>query len=1274
MIGGAGFFALAAQTLLFREFLAAFEGNELGIAWFFTTWLLWVAAGAFLARRRTAWTEWLAAHFEFLAILYAPAFLLQSWLVARARDISGVEAYELFPMVRMLPASALVNAPVSLLTGMLFTLACRWMSGEKRIAVATVYICETVGSCAGGVAVTVLLWQGVPWETVFLGASLVLAVAFCCQRLASRGWRSAAVPLIALLAVHAAGLEHAWRRANDLRAWKRLLPAEACRGSFATPQARYLYGEHRGQINVAAWGSLAESIPDTEHASAVLAVHLAQHPAARRILVVGSGCFSICARLMVLPQTESVTWVDADPDYPAQVLKILPERLKSGMERLVVPGTDARNHLRRTADRYDLVIVSLPDATTLALNRHFTREFFELLKTRLAGDGVVGVSVSGGENVLSAELINVGATAYHTLGAVFAHRTIKPGDQTWIIASDADRLSAAPAVLRDRFGAIEGAARLYPADGLMSLYLPDRIAMQEERYRAAAAAAPRGAFLNTDRRPKALFHSLQLAAREAGASASLTAALRDVAATGKPLAPGALALYALLRLVFLLKSPRRAGTRPADGVRPFENLVLVFSAGAAAMALNIILMFMFQSAFGSIFLHAGLIAALFMLGLFAGSLAVERRLVRKGSPGNLAVLLIIGLHASMVAAAARLPLDLPRGLFAALFFGGGLLSGVYVPLAAFRLKAAGIDDRGAGALVELNDHLGGACGGLLTGLILLPVFGNACALLAVACVLAVNLPPLLVGGGAAEGTAAHDRYASAVRPAGYALFGLAGFALAASLCLHIGIRPARGRLLEQAAGEMADKARRVERRHTLSDGRELNYYVVTGAGGRDAAYLFSTEPFAPDIVGYGGPLIFAVMIDAQGLLKDFRIIHSAETPAYLDLLASWMTRLKGRHLFAADALADVDAVTGATLTSAAARGALAAAGTGFAREVLGMEVGQAAPVSTAGASRFRFLAVAIPALPALVLRARPGRRRRKVFLACVAAGCGFLLNTQYSLAQVLFLLGLQLPPAGPQVVFLLVVALPLFVLLFGNVYCGYLCPFGALQELVGDWRPARFRTDPGRTAWRAGRLVKFALLFLVVLAFAPALNHALASQDPLVAVFSGRRPWFIAALASAVLALSFFYGRFWCRTLCPAGAFLALLNGARLLRPVIPVVAPDLCPFGVSSRRELDCLCCDRCRMISPGEREASRAARREPAGRRGAIFVFAAAALALLLAWRVASTVSGVGPGPARPVGAGAGQTRDVDMARLTKMIERGELSDREARYYERIPPAAEQ
>jgi polyferredoxin len=190
---------------------------------------------------------------------------------------------------------------------------------------------------------------------------------------------------------------------------------------------------------------------------------------------------------------------------------------------------------------------------------------------------------------------------------------------------------------------------------------------------------------------------------------------------------------------------------------------------------------------------------------------------------------------------------------------------------------------------------------------------------------------------------------------------------------------------------------------------------------------------------------------------------------------------------------------------------------------------------------------------------------------------GVWLNLQYSSQQVLSLLGFDVPRTWSSGSFFLIVGVPVAVVLFGNVYCGYLCPFGALQELIGELRPARFASDPRRRVWRYGRAVKYGLLFLLVGLFAMTRDYGVLSADPLITVFSVVRTPVVILLAVAVLALCVPYRRFWCRNLCPAGAFLSLLNRFRLLRQLSPAAQPRHCDLGVQNAAELDCIRCDRC-------------------------------------------------------------------------------------------------
>ena len=119
------------------------------------------------------------------------------------------------------------------------------------------------------------------------------------------------------------------------------------------------------------------------------------------------------------------------------------------------------------------------------------------------------------------------------------------------------RIAAAPAELRDRFAAIEGAAAIYPPEGLMSLYAPDRAEFQLGKYREVAAAAPKEMLLNTDHRPKALLFSMLLGLRRAE-FLSLAEHLPVLLIAGVWIAACPILIYGVLRFVYLL-APRARG-------------------------------------------------------------------------------------------------------------------------------------------------------------------------------------------------------------------------------------------------------------------------------------------------------------------------------------------------------------------------------------------------------------------------------------------------------------------------------------------------------------------------------------------------------------------------------------------------------------------------------------------------------------------------------------------------------------------------------------------
>ena len=121
-------------------------------------------------------------------------------------------------------------------------------------------------------------------------------------------------------------------------------------------------------------------------------------------------------------------------------------------------------------------------------------------------------------------------------------------------------------------------------------------------------------------------------------------------------------------------------------------------------------------------------------------------------------------------------------------------------------------------------------------------------------------------------------------------------------------------------------------------------------------------------------------------------------------------------------------------------------------------------------------------------------------------------------------------------------------------FCGWLCPFGALQELVSlVTRRLGIRPRHLRAALDARlKRIKYALLALTVgAAFtSPAWAERLVEIEPFKAAISlhFQREWPYVLYALACIALSVFVYRGYCRYICPLGAALAVVGRLRVLR------------------------------------------------------------------------------------------------------------------------------
>lgn len=149
-------------------------------------------------------------------------------------------------------------------------------------------------------------------------------------------------------------------------------------------------------------------------------------------------------------------------------------------------------------------------------------------------------------------------------------------------------------------------------------------------------------------------------------------------------------------------------------------------------------------------------------------------------------------------------------------------------------------------------------------------------------------------------------------------------------------------------------------------------------------------------------------------------------------------------------------------------------------------------------------------------------------------------------------------------------------------FCGWLCPFGAIQEWLGALGKRFFkRFTPSPLVDRRLRWLRYAMLTLVVGSTIATGTMVFQAYDPFAVLLKvGELGLGIGGLVLlAVLIASLFIDRPWCRYLCPLGAFFGIVGRVSWLRV----------------RRNADtCISCGRCDRncpmgLSPSSGDAGR-------------------------------------------------------------------------------------
>jgi spermidine synthase len=725
-----GFSGLVAQILLLRELLIVFSGNELSIGIILANWLIFGAFGSYVLGKRAERSKYTLEAFAVITILFSLSLLLAIYLTRILKVAMGISIGESIGFLPMLFSSLLVLSAVCILQGALFTYSCRihsLFSSPGASSVGRVYVYETVGTIIGGVACTYLL---IPYFNSFQAVTgLALLNFVVCLALLAPSWKKglfqksvlAVLTVLTLLSGYAlfAGQADRLHNYSITAQWKKQNVVHYQNSQYGN----ICVTETEGQYSFFLDGipNLITPIPDMPSLEEFVHLPLLAHPEPTNLLILSGGAGGMINEALKHPSIEAIEYAELDP-LLLDLLRKFPTPLTESElndRRVNIEHVDGRLLLKQTKNKYDVIYVGIQEPSNLQANRFYTKEFFALAKERLNTGGILVLGLPGSLTYINEELRNLNGNIFSTLGKVFSHIRVIPGDgRNLFLSSDSGEIAQI-----DKAQIIERLIqRNIAANVIVPWHIENKLhhGWQDWFSRFLEGSSQK---INSDFTPLGLFYSIS------HWNAVYAPSLRGIFEQFETVnLKSVVLLFVVLLLLYLIFRPRNR-----QFLRGGIALSIV-TTGFAGMMFDLMVIFAFQSIYGYVFSWIGILVASFMAGAACGAMLITAFLPRikdhfkAFAAIELAIICFVIGFPFVFLAVPTYPGN-PAAvvyfkiLFLAVSFMSGFLTGSQFPLAnQLYLKKSKSLSETAG-LLYASDLLGGWFAGIVGAVVLLPVLG-----------------------------------------------------------------------------------------------------------------------------------------------------------------------------------------------------------------------------------------------------------------------------------------------------------------------------------------------------------------------------------------------------------------------------------------------------------------------------------------------------------------------------------------------------------------------
>ncbi len=591
-----GFITVVSQTMILREMLVVFGGNELSVGLILGEWLLGSTLGSYFGSifSKKIKTKKYISITLILTGLYLFLFLP---ILSNLRNVLNLLPGQSIGLSSLIITSLVSVIPLSFLIGTQFSLGAGWAENQSLHPFSwRIYFWEFVGFLAGGIIFTFLLIRFLSSSAiliVFSFLSIIFAFYLLFNKKSVSFLTAAALILIGYL------LGPSLKASVDRYTYGKLYSGFRVIEVKNTPYSQLAVLEREGTKYILSDGSVSAVFPieETEFSEAFSLIPLLYGEKTEKALLFGGGgkYADALSRIKYL----KTDYVEADQGFMRLLSRMLPADIR-GRNCITLHFDDARNFLKKSDKVYDVFYMGFQFPSTLLLNRFYSQEFFKEVDKHLKG-GIAVFELPGSNAYLGEDILAVNSIVINTLRSVFRYVKVLPDDKTIIMASDKP-FQKNSGILSDRCKELGSDIKFiskgyinYRTDPLKERRFNDEL----DKYNFKKVTGLKShASINSDWMPKAVKDSLIYiySNAEPWSAKILNAVYNNI--------------FLIWIMIFLWFLSGRIGV-----------LGTSFASGAAGMGLQIISIIALQIIAGNIYSLIGISNAVFMAGLALGALA-----------------------------------------------------------------------------------------------------------------------------------------------------------------------------------------------------------------------------------------------------------------------------------------------------------------------------------------------------------------------------------------------------------------------------------------------------------------------------------------------------------------------------------------------------------------------------------------------------------------------------------------------------------------------------